>query len=183
MTCDCDLKAIVGQINAYPKVDIMTHYLKIVIVCSMLHNSYIDNLSKPITGIDSANPEQLRSHNSCPGLNQSKPVKEFIVYFMLSSSQISKDGKRILSAVSDLVSNLGSTKVLIVGHADQRGSPEFNLRLAKQRAVSVLVALKDVGVSSSILEVDWKGEFEPAVPVDDDDLEAKNRRVVIQVFR
>lgn len=68
-------------------------------------------------------------------------------------------------------------KVTLEGHADERGTPEYNLALGERRAKAVAQLLRTFGVSDSQIEVVSFGEESPAVMGHDESSWAKNRRV------
>ncbi len=67
--------------------------------------------------------------------------------------------------------------VTLEGHADERGTPEYNLALGERRAKAVAQLLKTFGVSDSQIEVVSFGEESPAMSGHDESSWAKNRRV------
>ncbi len=67
--------------------------------------------------------------------------------------------------------------VTLEGHADERGTPEYNLALGERRAKAVAQLLRTFGVADSQIEVVSFGEESPAVMGHDDSAWAKNRRV------
>lgn len=67
--------------------------------------------------------------------------------------------------------------VVLEGHADERGTPEYNLALGERRAKAVAQLLRTFGVSDSQIEVVSFGEESPAVSGHTDSSWAKNRRV------
>jgi peptidoglycan-associated lipoprotein len=69
-----------------------------------------------------------------------------------------------------------SVVIKVEGHADERGSAEYNLALGQKRAQAVLGALKIYGVKDSQVEaVSW-GEEKPATGTHDEAAWAQNRR-------
>ena len=74
-----------------------------------------------------------------------------------------------------------ATQLVIVGHTDTSGSPKYNARLSERRAKAVADALVGMGVASSAVAVDWKGESAPAVATGDGVKEPLNRRSTISI--
>jgi len=70
-------------------------------------------------------------------------------------------------------------KVTIYGHADERGTEEFNLALGDRRARAVMKYLSTLGVPASQLDIISKGELEPADSSHDEGAWEKNRRAEI----
>jgi peptidoglycan-associated lipoprotein len=79
-----------------------------------------------------------------------------------------------------LVSNPG-VKLRIAGHADERGSDEYNLALGNRRAAAAKRYLENKGVDASRLEVISYGEERPLNPGSDETAYAQNRRDEFEV--
>jgi outer membrane protein OmpA-like peptidoglycan-associated protein len=109
--------------------------------------------------------------------------EQFIIYFTLNSDRLSPLGREEIKRAAQMILNEGAKQVLVVGHADQVGTPVYNLRLSRRRSKTVLQRLRQENISPAILNADWKGEFDPSVPVGENDIEPLNRRVVIHVIR
>jgi len=71
--------------------------------------------------------------------------------------------------------------VVVVGHTDTSGSVQYNLRLSERRAKVVADALVGLGVSQSVLQVDWKGKTDLAVATPNGVKEPLNRRSTITI--
>ena len=71
--------------------------------------------------------------------------------------------------------------VRIEGHADELGSPEYNLRLSEQRAKAVRDYLEKAGVPKQRIRIIGFGKTHPAVPGHTRADHAKNRRVEFNV--
>ncbi len=69
-------------------------------------------------------------------------------------------------------------QLLIIGHTDSDGSPEYNMDLGMRRAESVRQYFKNLDVKNTI-SIDSKGETDPAGPNDSAANKLKNRRVNI----
>ena len=69
-----------------------------------------------------------------------------------------------------------AVKIRIAGHADERGSDEYNLALGNRRAAAAKRYLENKGVDGSRLEVISYGEERPLNPGSDETAYAQNRR-------
>jgi outer membrane protein OmpA-like peptidoglycan-associated protein len=86
--------------------------------------------------------------------------------------------------ISDLARTLSrypNMQVSIVGHADARGSDEYNQRLSERRAWSVKEVLSEFGVDSYRIRTSGMGEMSPIASNANDWGRAQNRRVEISV--
>lgn len=84
---------------------------------------------------------------------------------------------KILNRVAQILKKYPDYKVRIVGHTDNIGSEEYNLKLSKKRAEAVKKYLIKKGISASRLTTEGKGESSPIAPNDTEEGRAKNRRV------
>ncbi len=98
------------------------------------------------------------------------------IYFDYDQSSLTEDGKRIASAIGDLMKEVPEITARIEGHADERGTNEYNLALGERRAKAVLDYLASYGVKADRLNVLSYGEEKPAIEGHDESAWAKNRR-------
>jgi peptidoglycan-associated lipoprotein len=104
---------------------------------------------------------------------------EHIVYFDFDVSNVSEQFSVILDAHAAFLNANTDVKVLIEGHADERGTPEYNIALGERRAKSVVTYLTNMGVAANQLTVVSYGEEKPMVKDRSEDAFAKNRRAVL----
>lgn len=102
-----------------------------------------------------------------------------IVYFDFDSDAIRPEYSEMLAAhASYLAANPGES-VRLEGHADERGSREYNIGLGERRAQAVRRALLLQGVGAGQVSTVSYGEERPAVTGSDEEAWAMNRRVEI----
>ncbi len=100
-----------------------------------------------------------------------------VVYFEFDQSAISDEDKITLNAHADyLIGNPGA-HIRLEGHADERGTREYNVALGERRAGGVKRYLTLKGVASSQLGMVSYGEERPAKSEHDERSWALNRRV------
>ncbi len=104
---------------------------------------------------------------------------EHIIYFDFDVSNVSSQFASILDAHAAFLNKHSDQKVLIEGHADERGTPEYNIALGERRAKAVMTYLENMGVSSSQMNVVSYGEEKPMVKDRSESAFAKNRRAVL----
>ena len=101
------------------------------------------------------------------------------VYFEFDSFKLSsKSIQTLRSAVTAMKEN-SSIKIIISGHADERGTREYNLALGQRRAESVRDYLAVNGVSKSRVLVKSYGEERLIAKGSDESSHSKNRRAEI----
>jgi len=102
-----------------------------------------------------------------------------IVYFDFDSAEVRADSQTVVAAHARYLAGAPAQKVRLEGHADERGSREYNIGLGERRAQSVRRALMLQGVAESQITTVSYGEERPAVAGSDEQAYAANRRVEI----
>lgn len=100
------------------------------------------------------------------------------VYFGLDKVDLTPEAQETLKAQALFLNNNGKISVTIEGHADERGTREYNLALGERRASSVKNYLKALGITESRVNVISYGEERPEVTGSNEDAWAANRRAV-----
>ena len=102
-----------------------------------------------------------------------------IIYFDFDRADIRADSQSVAAAHAQYLSKNPSQKVRLEGHADERGSREYNIGLGERRGQAVRRALLLQGVAEAQLSTVSYGEERPAVAGSDEQAYALNRRVEI----
>lgn len=105
--------------------------------------------------------------------------KQHIIYFDFDRSEVQTDFATILEAHGTYLVEHPSVRVLIEGHADERGTPEYNIALGERRAKAVAKYLQGMGVQPSQMSVVSYGEEKPLDFSRTDEGFGKNRRAVL----
>ncbi|WP_312242014.1 peptidoglycan-associated lipoprotein Pal [Pantoea sp.] len=102
-----------------------------------------------------------------------------IVYFGLDKYDIQSEYAQMLDQHAAFLRSNPSYKVTIEGHADERGTPEYNIALGERRASAVKMYLQGKGVSADQMSIVSYGKEKPAVLGHDEAAYSKNRRAVL----
>src|SRR5688572_25685312 len=102
-----------------------------------------------------------------------------VVYFDFDRADIRGDSQAVVNAHAAYLAKNPSQKVRLEGHADDRGSREYNIGLGERRGQAVRRALLLQGVAEAQLSTVSYGEERPAVAGSDEQAYALNRRVEI----
>lgn len=105
------------------------------------------------------------------------PLSQRIFYFELDSNQISEKDREIISAHAAYLAGHPEISVVVEGHADERGSREYNLALGERRANAVENILSLLGATASQLQVISFGEERPVALGHNEEAWRLNRRV------
>ena len=100
-----------------------------------------------------------------------------ILYFDYDSYIIKPDYQSLIESHARFIKASPARKVMLEGHTDDRGGREYNLALGQKRAEAVSRALGLLGVPSAQIEAVSFGKEKPAVPGNNENAYAQNRRV------
>ncbi len=103
------------------------------------------------------------------------------VFFALDSSVLTAEGQSTLERQAAWMNQYSDVRVAVEGHADERGTREYNLALGERRANAVRNYLVGLGVDSSRINTISYGKERPAVLGSNHDAWAQNRRGVTVV--
>lgn len=103
-----------------------------------------------------------------------------IIYFDYNKSTISPKYQAIVNAHARLLAKSPHLSVRLEGHADERGTGEYNVALSEARGKKVQWLMKGRGMKSTQADVIAYGEERPAVIGSGERSWAKNRRVEIK---
>lgn len=100
------------------------------------------------------------------------------VFFETDSSVIGSEAQAVLTRQAAWLKQYANTKVVLEGHADERGTREYNLALGERRANSAKNFLVSAGVDASRISTTSYGKERPAVLGHDESAWSQNRRAV-----
>ena len=103
-----------------------------------------------------------------------------VVYFEYDQFSLSAKSIQALKGVSELMKRNTKITISIEGHADERGTREYNLALGQRRAESVSNYLIANGIKRNRLVTKSYGEERPLSLGSNDTAWSKNRRVEIK---
>ena len=104
---------------------------------------------------------------------------EKIVYFSYDSNSIGEDYVELIKHHGKYLSFNANASVRLEGHADERGTREYNVALAEQRAQAVQQLMLFEGASKDQITVISYGEEKPVAFGHDEESMSLNRRVEI----
>lgn len=103
------------------------------------------------------------------------------VFFEVNQSNLSSGAMTILDAQSAWLASNPELDILIEGHADERGTREYNLALGARRANSVREYLVTTGIPDGRIRVVTYGKERPVATCSDESCWTQNRRAVTVV--
>jgi peptidoglycan-associated lipoprotein len=102
-----------------------------------------------------------------------------VVYFDFDQYTLTAESRALLLAHADKLKG-AAVAVRLEGHADERGSREYNMALGEKRANAVRDFFVTQGVNGGSLEVVSFGEEQPVAAGSDETSYAQNRRVEVK---
>ena len=107
-------------------------------------------------------------------INKNSPFQP--VFFALDSSDVDSLAQQALNANAEILKKYPTWVVTVEGHADERGTAEYNLALGERRALSARTYLVSLGIPGDRLRTVSYGKEFPFDPGHDEAAWAKNRR-------
>ncbi|MEM7196964.1 MAG: peptidoglycan-associated lipoprotein Pal [Pseudomonadota bacterium] len=142
----------------------------------------LGNSSVSSTELATLDTSPLNVESVTPGSEQ-----EFVVnvgdrvYFGYDSSDLTSEAQATLRLQADWLTLYPTKNIEIEGHADERGTREYNLALGDRRSNSVRDFLVSLGVSTDRIQTISYGKERPAVLGSGDAIWALNRRGVTRI--
>lgn len=99
------------------------------------------------------------------------------ILFATGSDKIQAESNDIIQQIYDALSQAPDMKVKIVGHTDSDGNAKDNQKLSEKRANAVKMKLASMGISSSRMQTEGKGQSQPIADNSSAAGKAQNRRV------
>lgn len=125
-------------------------------------------------GVDEGGPLSITALD-----DPDSPLSVRVLYFPLDGVAISNEDRDVIAAHARLLSSNPDVTVVLEGHADERGTREYNLALGERRAKAVQQLLVLQGVAQSQIQVISFGEERPVALGHDEEAWRLNRRVEI----
>jgi peptidoglycan-associated lipoprotein len=106
----------------------------------------------------------------------------FTIRFGFDQANLTSGSQDALQRLADCLKQAPAKRVVVAGHADDRGTAQYNVALGSRRAEAARKYLADLGVSSRIETVSY-GEEQPVCSDASEDCWSRNRRAEFQVER
>lgn len=134
------------------------------------------------SGTEGAESRGLGSADDLRGMaldDPDSPLSNRTVYFEFDSSEVTAEDREVIDLHARYLAANPQQRVVLEGHADERGSREYNIGLGDRRAQSVRRLMEFQGVSPDQIRTVSYGEEKPAVEGHDEQAWSRNRRVEI----
>ncbi len=134
------------------------------------------------TPVFEAPVEQVKPAQTVPEAVAEMAANFMKVQFELDQAALSSASMTALQANAAIMQKHPTIRVEIQGHADERGTTEYNLALGEKRARAVKEALSSMGVSDSRLAIVTYGEEKPVASGSNETAWSENRRAEFRVI-
>lgn len=134
------------------------------------------------TLVEAVNPNGTLETNS--KVEEKIPIpKDLVIYFAFDKSDFISDEetRKYFDKSNAYLLKYAEAELNITGHTDAVGTIEYNQKLGIRRAKALKIYFEKLGMSSSKIKIESKGEKEPVADNNSDQGRAKNRRAVITI--
>lgn len=132
------------------------------------------------TDVDTSGAPDPRDYTDARNFdNPESLLSKRVIYFDFDKSTVRPEYRGIVSAHAAYAAANSTARVTLEGHADERGTREYNLGLGERRGNSVTGLMSAQGSRGNQLTVVSYGEERPTCRVSEEDCWAMNRRVEI----
>jgi peptidoglycan-associated lipoprotein len=130
-------------------------------------------------GVTTSGAAGTSSYAGAELTDPNSPLSRRVIYFEYDSDAILPEDQELITAHATYLNDHPDQMVTLEGHADERGSPEYNIGLGDRRGQAVKRAFELQGVPSQQITVVSYGEEKPAAEGHSEAAYRLNRRVEI----
>lgn len=168
------------KLNKFFIYSIYIIIINIVTSCSLIKET---NCNKKNIRLDQFNTRNIDNDDKKITEEIQLEIKELqidnTIYFALDEFSILNQFFNTLDNHANFLRNHALYQIKIEGHADERGTPEYNIALGERRANSVKLYLQSKGVLSKQIFIVSYGKEKPAILGHNEKAYSKNRRAVL----
>lgn len=140
-------------------------------------------IRQPATRVEFTNAQMISSALKVDPAHPKAPRKiDLTINFDFNSDKLTADGSRQVAEIATALKSaeLSGNRILVEGHTDDVGSDAYNEKLSNQRAMRVILTLRDqYGIPNDLLSGKGYGEKRPIANNNTDLGRAMNRRVTL----
>ena len=134
---------------------------------------------EPVTEPQPIPPEPVAAEDTLAArdiddINRNSPFQP--VFYQFDMAELDAAGQQVLNANADILRKYPAWVITIEGHADERGTAEYNLALGERRALAARNYLVSLGIPADRLRTVSYGKEFPFDPGHDEAAWSKNRR-------
>ena len=107
-------------------------------------------------------------------INKNSPFEP--LFFGYDQAEVSTEGQQVMNTNAEILKKYPTWVITVEGHADERGTAEYNLALGERRALSARNYLVSLGIPADRLRTVSYGKEFPFDPAHSEEAYSKNRR-------
>jgi peptidoglycan-associated lipoprotein len=130
-------------------------------------------------GVETSGAAGTSSYAGASLTDPNSPLSRRVIYFEYDSDTVLPEDQELITAHAGYLAAHPEQMVTLEGHADERGSPEYNIGLGDRRGQGVKRAFELQGVGTQQISVVSYGEEKPAAEGHSEAAYRMNRRVEI----
>lgn len=164
--------------NTTSRVLLATLLCTAAVACS----KKVKEVPPPVTGTDQTpitQPADTAGVYGPADLDTDACLRNRVIYFDFDMDNVRPEFQDEMACHAKYLRDRPSSRMTLEGHADERGSREYNMGLAERRGNAVSSAIQANGGSGSQMEVVSYGEERPVCTASTEDCWQRNRRVEI----
>lgn len=104
------------------------------------------------------------------------------ILFDVNEADLKPAAKSNITELAKVLERYDDTDIVVAGHTDSSGKPEYNKELSERRAEAVAKYAEAQGIKGVRIRTVGEGEATPVAENDTEDGRAKNRRVEVAIF-
>ncbi len=150
----------------------------IVEVASGFSNTTL--ITQDVIEVEAAETGKVTAKSLSEGITQNGHIAVYDILFDTGKSEVKKESASALKQIADYLKANTDKHFAIVGHTDNTGDFQANMKLSQDRATAVMnILVNDYGVNPSQIQAYGVGSLSPVATNHTDDGKAQNRRVEI----
>ena len=149
------------------------------VACTSTSETQTDATQQDVQTDTRTGAQDQAAIQSDPFTDPSSPLSTTTIYFDFDSSEIKASDREIVLAHARYLADNADEKIVLEGHADERGTREYNIALGERRAKAVSLLMLLQGVAQSQIDIISFGEERPVALGHDESAWSVNRRVEI----
>lgn len=130
-----------------------------------------------------ARAEAAARERNAAGATRAREILMERIQFDYDDATIRQDAQDLLRNKIEVLRANPDVELMVTGHADERGSIEYNLALGLRRANAVIEYLSNFGVEAARLAGETAGEDRPLDPASNEQAWSMNRRAEFRITR
>ena len=134
----------------------------------------VEKVEEPVVQEPVLSEEEILMSKSLEQINKEQPLG--MIFFDYDKYFVRADARPVLDANAAWLKKFKTVKILVEGHADERGTEDYNLALGEKRAKSAFDHLVSLGIPAERMKMLSFGKSQPLVSGHDEASWQKNRR-------